>query len=208
MVAVAESFVETFDVANEHLTLPLFCCILWVSVVVEEESELHSTSVENTLVALSRDILASCVTEDSESKNRWADGIEAGAVANQWFSARCHILDLSIRQTLQSPQLVVEVLHWRLNDATFSTDWLVAEVVELEIHSIYGSCVVDDVTLKVPKHVEVWALEHVEFKIIVKRGNPAGIDAEEESKLLSEVSLLYVCAWVCWHPEFLWIGLK
>ena len=61
----------------------------------------------------------------------------------------------------------MEVLHWRLNDATFSTDWLVAEVVELEIHSIYCSCVVDDVTLKVPEHVEIWALEHVEFKIVV-----------------------------------------
>lgn len=60
-----------------------------------------------------------------------------------------------------------------------------------------------DISDKSVQHVEIGALEYVEFEVVVHWCDPARIDTEEESKLLGEVRLLDVSARLCRHPKLL-----
>lgn len=102
----------------------------------------------------------------------------------------------------------MEVLHRGFNDAALTTNRLIAEAVQSEIHVVYSRHIVDNVILKVPQHVEIRVLEHVEGKVIVHRRDPASVDAEEEAKLLREVALLYVGARFLWYPQLLRVSRR
>ena len=64
-----------------------------------------------------------------------------------------------------------------------------------------------DISDKCVQHIEIGALEDVEFEIVVHWCDPARIDTEEESKLLGEVGLLDVSARLCRHPKLLRVCL-
>ena len=78
VVVVVESLVETLDIADENLTLPLLCRDLRVLVMVQKESELQTTGVKDALIAFTSNILALSVSKDCEGQNRSAQLIEAG----------------------------------------------------------------------------------------------------------------------------------
>ena len=195
MIAVVHRFVETLHISDEDLTLPLLGCVLRVGVVIQKERKLHATSIDDALVAFSRLILASSVTEDSEGQDRRANGIEASALFTwQRSYTGGQRLDLGVGHVLHDVELVVEVLHGRLDDAALTADGLVAETVEGEVHSVDRRLVVDDVVLQVPQHVQVGVLEDVKVKIVVHGGDPARVNSEEEAKLLGKVALFDVGA--------------
>ena len=116
MVSIADSFVETLDVSDEDLSLPLLGGHLRVLVVVEQESELHTTSIKDTLVALSRVIGTSSVTKDGEGEDGCANVIEAGTgLTGERCCAGGQLLDIVVGHIVQYGQVTVEVLHGRLN---------------------------------------------------------------------------------------------
>ena len=125
--------------------------------MAQQECELHTTSVENALIALSGLVLASSVPKDGECENRTADGIKASScLTGQGRDTRGKVFDVLVRHVCQDAKIVMEVLHRTLDDTAQSfdsTNWLVAEVVKCEVHVVHLGCVVLDVLLQVVQHV-------------------------------------------------------
>ena len=70
MVIITESIIETLDISDVDLALPLLSRNLGILIMVQKERELHTTSIELALVTLRCLVLTASVSKDGEGEDR------------------------------------------------------------------------------------------------------------------------------------------
>ena len=60
--------------------------------------------------------------------------------------------------------------------------------------------IIDHIVLEPVEHVEVGVLEDIKLRVIIHRGEPAGIDTEEKAELLGKIALFDIGARLRWYP--------
>ena len=70
MIIITKSVIETLDISDIDLALPLLSRHLGILIMVQEERELHTTSIKIALVTLRCVVRAYSVSKDSEGEDR------------------------------------------------------------------------------------------------------------------------------------------
>lgn len=121
MIGIVERVVEALYVSDEDLALPLLRRHQRILIMVQQESKLHATCVQITLLALRGLVRAMSVTENGIRQHGRAHLIKAGlGLARQRCNTGCKRLDIGVVEALQYRGIVEEVLHRRLNEAALS----------------------------------------------------------------------------------------
>lgn len=209
VVVVANRIVERLKVSDENLALPLLRRCQRVSILVQEEGELETRSIDQARLTLTLCARFTCDTAKNGIGKNWrANRVKASTLG--LVRRRNALRDLlGVRSGLVEDRDVgFEVLHRRLNDATLASDWFVTEVVQGENHAIQFGLAAHDGIFQQRDQVQVLSREEIVLSLIlIERCDPACVNSEESAKFLVEEGLLDVSARKWWHPEFLWISL-
>ncbi len=70
VIIITESIIETLDISDVDLALPLLSRNLGILIMVQKERELHTTCIELALVTLRCLVLTPSVSKDGEGEDR------------------------------------------------------------------------------------------------------------------------------------------
>ena len=211
VVPIVESFVEGLHVSDENLGLPLLRSRKRILIVIEEEGELHTASIEDALVAFGGLVLTLSTAKNGISQNGRANGIETrSCLPCERSHASSQSFDVLICRIIivQYGVAIMEILHRAFDNATFTRDRLVTEIVQGEFQATQCRSVVLDSVLESIEHLKIWMSKYVLIQVIIRNwGDPASVNSEEEAELFGKVFLFNIGAGFCWDPQLLRIRL-